>query len=273
MAEKSPEEKLCLLREKIRSMGRVAVAFSGGVDSSFLLKVSSDTLGKNAMAITIDSPSFPRKELDRAAGFARKYGISHVVIKAGLGGNKFVKNDRLRCYYCKSEEFRNIIETAKEYGIGAVLDGQNEDDADDYRPGSRAASELGVISPLKDCRLKKHQIRDLSRKMGLSGWDRPSLACLASRVPYGTEITESLLKIIDHLESYLLEKGFSQVRVRHHGHLARIEVDRDEFKKFLDKNLAADIAEEFKGQGYVYITLDIEGYRTGSMNKLINRPE
>ncbi|MCG9478706.1 MAG: ATP-dependent sacrificial sulfur transferase LarE [Actinomycetia bacterium] len=252
-------------------MERAAVAFSGGVDSSFLVKVASDVLGKKVLAITLKSPSSPRRDMDRASEFVEKHHVRHVVVESGLEGPNFVNNDRLRCYYCKIGELGKIIEIAKKYNISNVLDGQNWDDISDYRPGTKAAQQLGVRSPLKYCHLSKQEIRILSRQTGLAGWDRPSSACLASRIAYGTKITERLLRIIDKLETFLLDKGFTQVRVRHHGSIARIEVQSKELGKFLDRSLTEDVIREFKNQGYLYVTLDIDGYRMGSMNKLVNK--
>ncbi len=263
-------KKLLQLKARLTTMERVAVAFSGGIDSSFLLKVASDVLGKKVLAITIKSPSFPHRDMERALKFTKKYEIEHVVVEDELKNPGFLNNGRLRCYYCKSEEFGKIIETAGEYNIAAVVDGQNWDDTADYRPGSKASQQLGVKSPLKDCRLGKQEIRVLSREMRLADWDRPSSACLASRIAYGIKITGRRLKIIDRLETFLLDKGFTQVRVRHHGSIARIEVQGKELGKFLEKSLIEEVVCEFKKQGYSYITLDIEGYRMGSMNEWVN---
>lgn len=182
---------------------------------------------------------------------------------------RFLKNDSLRCYYCKSEAFKKIIEVAKVNNIKNILDGQNYDDISDYRPGSKAAQECGVISPLRQNRLCKNDIRALSKKLGIKGWDRPSFACLASRIPYGTKITEEILARIDRLEIFLVKKGFKQVRVRHHGELARIEIIKEEIPLLAGQHLMEQIVSEFKSSGYLFVTLDLEGYRTGSMNIML----
>ncbi|MBM3713619.1 MAG: ATP-dependent sacrificial sulfur transferase LarE [Actinobacteria bacterium] len=182
---------------------------------------------------------------------------------------RFLRNDSRRCYYCKIEAFKKIIEIAKVNSIKNILDGQNYDDISDYRPGSKAAQECGVISPLRQNRLCKNDIRALSKKLGIKGWDRPSFACLASRIPYGTKITEEVLSGIDRLEMFLLKKGFSQVRVRHHGDLARIEVIKEEIPMLVGQHLMEQVVSEFKSNGYLFVTFDLEGYRTGSMNIML----
>ncbi|OQA22108.1 MAG: tRNA(Ile)-lysidine synthase [Actinobacteria bacterium ADurb.Bin346] len=263
-------DKLSRLEEELKTLRNIAVAFSGGVDSTFLLKVAKEVLGKNAAAITIDSPLYPRRELDHAIKFTADNKIKHFIIKNDCFIKPdFTKNDKLRCYYCKNDAFTKIIETAKTQGFINIADGQNKDDSSDYRPGADAALELGVMSPLKKHGFTKEDIRQLSKEMGISGWDRPAFACLASRVPYGTRITPSLLEKIDRLESFLIEKGFVQVRVRHHGKIARIEIAKEDFPGMLGKNLMEEVVSEFKKAGYIYVTLDLEGYNAGSLNRLI----
>jgi len=259
--------RLNSLKNELSQMGSVAVAFSGGVDSTFLLKVAAEVLGDKVIAVTLKSPSFPKREIDSAVSIASRFNVKHLIIESMEFKNPdFIKNDSLRCYYCKNEEFGKIISEAHNNGITIIIDGQNYDDISDYRPGAKAAQELGVISPLKNNRLAKDDIRQLSKEMGISGWDRPSFACLASRIPYGTPISESLLERIGRLEDFLINQGFAQVRVRHHGEIARIEIEKEDFSMLIGKPLMPRIIDEFKKAGYLYVTLDIEGYRTGSMN-------
>jgi len=270
ISDKKLQVKMQQLENGLKQKGNLAIAFSGGVDSSFLLKVASDIGGTNVLAITLKSPSFPKREIDRAIEFTKKHKIKHIIADSNEFENEdFIKNDRLRCYYCKGSEFKTIINIAKENGFDFVADGQNKDDISDYRPGADAARELGVISPLKDFGFTKEDIRQLSKLIGLKDWDRPAFACLASRIPYGTKITAALLAKIDQLESFLIEKGFVQVRVRHHGEIARIEIAKEDFPKMLGKNLMAEIVAEFKKAGYLYVALDLEGYNTGSLNRQI----
>jgi len=259
--------RLNSLKNELKTMGSAAVAFSGGVDSTFLLKVAGEVLGSNVLAVTLKSPSFPKREIDAAINIAGQFNVKHLIIESREFENPdFIKNDSLRCYYCKNEEFGKIIDEAQKHGIASVIDGQNYDDISDYRPGAKAARELGVTSPLKNNRLTKEEIRQLSKEMGIFGWDRPSFACLASRIPYGTQISKSLLEKIGRLEDFLINEGFTQVRVRHHCEIARIEIVKEVFSMLFEKPLMNKVINEFKKAGYLYITLDLEGYRTGSMN-------
>lgn len=267
IGSKDLSTKLNSLKNELKTMGGAAVAFSGGVDSTFLLKVASEVLGNDVLAVTLKSPSFPKREIDAAINIASQFNVKHLIIESREFENPdFIKNDSLRCYYCKNEEFGKIIDEAQKHGIASVIDGQNYDDISDYRPGAKAARELGVISPLKNNRLTKEEIRQLSKEMGIFGWDRPSFACLASRIPYGTQISKSLLEKIGRLEDFLINEGFTQVRVRHHGEIARIEIEKEVFSMLFEKPLMNKVINEFKKAGYLYITLDLEGYRTGSMN-------
>ncbi|MCL5771447.1 MAG: ATP-dependent sacrificial sulfur transferase LarE [Actinobacteria bacterium] len=258
-------------------MGEVVIAFSGGVDSTFLLKVAKDVLKDNVIAVTAKSATFPEREIKKAAELAKCFKVKHLIIESDeLKNPDYMKNDFNRCYFCKKELFNDIKKIADDsHGTDGgkfyyILDGQNFDDINDFRPGMKAAEELGIRSPLKEAKLTKDEIRELSKSLDIDGWDRPSFACLSSRIPYGTHINEQLLNKIDLLENLLLNLGFTQVRVRHHDKIARIEVAQEEINKFNNKDIRMQIVSEFKKQGYLYVTLDIEGYKTGSMNKVLN---
>jgi uncharacterized protein len=267
------QAKLNNLKENIRQMGSVAVAYSSGVDSTFLLKVAHDVLKEKAIAVTAKSSTFPERELREANSFAQSLGIKHIVIESEeLSIEGFADNPVNRCYLCKRELFSRIIEVAKENKIKFIADGSNIDDLGDYRPGRKAIEELGVVCPLQEAAMTKNDIRILSGQMNLPTWDKPSFACLSSRFPYGEKITKEKLGVIDRLEQYLMDGGFRQVRVRHHGDIARIEVAVNERSKFFDTGLMDRIYEKFRENGFAYVTLDLKGYRTGSMNEVI-KPE
>lgn len=264
-------EKLDRLKAILKQFDSLAVAFSGGVDSSFLLKVAHDVIGEKVLAITGRSLSFPERELNEAAAFTKKYGINHLIIDSEeLSIEGFSDNPRNRCYICKKELFSKIISMAAEHGIRNVTEGSNLDDLGDYRPGMKAIAELEVASPLKEAGLTKEEIRVLSQELGLETWDKPSFACLASRFPYGEKITEEKLKMIDQAEQFLLNKGVRQVRVRHHGEVARIEVGNDEWDKIISLETRKNIQAEFNRIGFAYVALDLIGYRTGSMNETLS---
>ncbi|MCD5402009.1 ATP-dependent sacrificial sulfur transferase LarE [candidate division NPL-UPA2 bacterium] len=262
------ETRLKNLKKILREMQSILIAFSGGVDSTFLVKVAYDTLGREALAVTARSPSYPAAELKEARQLACKIGIEHLVIDSEeLNNEDFAQNPPRRCYFCKKELFSKLVNLAGEKGIKWVADATNSDDEDDFRPGREAAKELGIRSPLLKAKLSKNDIRCLSRKLGLPTWDKPAYACLASRFPYGEKITEEKLKRVDKAEVFLRTLGFGQLRLRHHDNLARIEVDKENISAFLDENRRKRIIDYLKSLGYRYITLDLQGYRTGSLNE------
>lgn len=266
----SPEEKEQQLKRLLRDYGSVVAAFSGGVDSSYLLYVAQSVLKDKALAVTAQSPLYPQHHLNRAKDFARRYGIAHIVIATNeLASPRFRSNSPSRCYYCKVGLFTRLKEIAAEKGYNVVIEGSNLDDTSDFRPGLKASRELKVLSPLIDVGITKNDVRYLSRKVGLSTWDLPSSACLASRFPYHTTLTKEKLKTVEQGEDFLRELGFQQVRMRHHGDLARIEVLSSEISRFLDSHVLEKAVKKIKSLGYKYVTLDLQGYRTGSMNEVL----
>ncbi|AJA49365.1 TIGR00268 family protein [Clostridium pasteurianum DSM 525 = ATCC 6013] len=270
----SIDYKLNMLKDNIRKLKSAAIAYSGGVDSTFLLKVAHDVLGDKVIAVTAKSSTYPEREFNEAKQFAEEIGVKHIVIiSEELDIEGFSKNPTNRCYFCKKELFTKIREVAKQNNVEKILDGSNLDDTKDYRPGMEAARELEVVSPLKEANLSKGDIRDLSKSMGLRTWNKPSFACLSSRVPYGSEITMNKLKMIEISEQFLLDLGFHQVRVRHHGDIARIEVSPEEREKFFSIELMDKIADRLKKLGFKYVTLDFFGYRTGSMNEVLTNQQ
>lgn len=265
---KTQEDKLAYLKEHLRQLGSVAVAFSSGVDSTFLLKVAHEVLGENAAAITARSCVFPDREAAEADAFCEKEGIVQYIYEADeLAVEGFSDNPPNRCYLCKKELLKGIMGIAQERGFRYVIEGSNMDDTGDYRPGLQAVAELGVKSPLRDAGLYKQEIRDLSRRYGLNTWDKPSYACLASRFVYGETITEEKLCMVEMAEQLLMDKGFRQVRVRIHGTLARIEVPVSDFDRIMQEDIRAEVADKFHEYGFSYVTFDLQGYQMGSMNK------
>ncbi len=252
-------------------MHSVLVAFSGGVDSTLLLKTAVDTLGKkNVLAVCAVSSVMTQEEQKEVRQLARIIGARLMIIEGReMINSRFLKNDKRRCYWCKRDRFRELKKIARREGLRFVIEGSNADDLNDYRPGMQAVHELGIRSPLLEAGLTKNEIRSISRRFGLPTWDKPAAACLASRIPYGTMIDEPLLKRIESAEMLLHKAGFEQVRVRHHGNIARIEVPSGEIKRLLDPEFRNLISKAFRRLGWQFITVDLEGYATGSLNRCI----
>ena len=265
-------EKFEKLKNYLSSLESVVVAFSSGVDSTFLLKTAHDVLGDKVIAVTAESCSFPKRELNEAKLFCQKEGIKHIVVESEeLEIDGFCKNPVNRCYLCKKELFEKITEIAKENNIKNIVEGSNIDDNGDYRPGLQAVSELNIKSPLRYAELNKNEIRELSKKLELNTWDKQSFACLSSRFVYGEEITKEKLSMVDKAEQLLLDLGIHQLRVRIHGTIARIEVLPDEFPELIEEKNRLKIVTEFEKYGFTYISMDLKGYRTGSMNETLKK--
>ncbi len=263
--------KIGRLKEILKKMGKVVVAFSGGVDSSFLLKMAKDTLqDENVLAVTAVSGTYTGSELKQAKRFAKNLGTRHKIIFTDELKNKnFTKNPIDRCYYCKKELFRNLDEIARGKGFDYVLDASNTDDVKDYRPGTKAKKEFKVRSPLMEAGFSKDDIRKHSRRLKLETAGMPSMACLASRFPYGEKINKEALIKIETAEDFIKRQGISQVRVRCHNNIARIEVEKEDIKRFVNKKFCDKITKHLKQLGFKYIALDLEGYRTGSLNEVL----
>ena len=263
------EKRLERLKSTLRSLDSVLVAFSGGVDSSFLLHLAHEVLGDRAVAVTFSSPLLSRAERERATRFCEERGIKHIIIEANpLELEQIRSNPPDRCYHCKRHLFSQALVEARKMGIPHLVDGTQSSDASDHRPGHRALGELGITSPLAEAGLDKEQVRRFSRELGLSSWNLPPMACLASRIPYGTALQAESLARVESAEEFLLGEGFFLVRVREHNQSARIELGSDEIERLSDPSLRQRLVAHFKSLGYVAVTLDLEGYRTGRLGEL-----
>ena len=266
------ETKYEKLKKLLESYKSAAVAFSGGVDSTFLLYAAREALKDQVLAVTVHMAAVPERERQEAAAFCQKEQIRQLICSVdAMRIPGFAENPPDRCYYCKTEIFRNICRIARENHMQVVAEGSNVDDMKDFRPGMRAITELGIQSPLKQAGLTKEDIRILSKKMGLPTWEKPSFACLASRFPYGEPITNEGLARVEAAEVFLMERGFSQLRVRAHGKLARIELLPEDMEQMLDPGLRTETENYFRQIGFFYVALDLRGYRTGSMNETLDR--
>jgi uncharacterized protein len=265
------QEKHKKLKEIFEGMGKALVAYSGGVDSTLLLRVAKDALGsENVLAVTALSPLYPERELKEAKRLTQVLGVRHLLIESNeLEIAGFSSNPPNRCYYCKKKLFEELRNLASKEGFPFVVEGSTLDDEVDYRPGRVAVQELGIRSPLKEAWFRKEDVRELSKTLGLTTWDKPSFACLASRFPYGDEITEERLKMVDEAENILLKLGFKQVRVRHYQNLARIEIYPEEIARLMNGSLREKVVRELRRIGYQYVTLDLQGFRSGSMNEVL----
>lgn len=263
------ENKYRQLQDRLRSLDGLAVAYSGGADSSLLLQAANDILAERVLAVTVVSPTYPDTELAAALEFTSGRGIRHAIVEFNpFTIEGFAENPPQRCYLCKREYYPLILARAREQGLAVVADGSNRDDQGDFRPGMMVLNELGIISPLQEVGLTKAEIRQLLRAMGLPSWDKPDEACLASRIPYGERITPAKLARVEAAEQFLRQHGFRQVRVRYHGELARIEVGEDERARF-DSGIMDTVHAHLYLLGFRYISLDLKGYRCGSLNELL----
>jgi uncharacterized protein len=261
------------LRDHLTSLSSVVVAYSGGVDSAYLALIANETLGERALAVTADSASYPERHRRMAQDIAERFGIRHQVIRTDeMARPEYRANPTNRCYFCKHELYTHLSRIAADRDA-VIVDGNNADDRGDYRPGRQAAREFGVLSPLDAADLSKGEIRELSREAGLPTWDEPASACLSSRIPYHSDVTDEKLRMIERGEQALRALGFRVCRVRHHDDLARVEIGRDELARAHDPAMAEQIVAQLKAVGYRYVTLDLQGYRTGSLNEgLLLRP-
>lgn len=263
-------QKEARLVEILQELGSVVVGFSGGVDSAYLAYVANRVLGDKALCVTAMSPSYPSFQLQETRDFAARYQLRHLEIQSEeLDNPAYRENASNRCYFCKSDLFSKLQTVAEERGFNAILDGTNFDDLGDYRPGRKAAAETSVRSPLLEAQMTKLDIREMSRRAGLPTWDKPALPCLSSRFPYGVSISAEKLSVVDRGESLLRSFGFRVFRVRYHESLVRLEFSPDELPMALNLTMAAILLKEFKGLGFKYVTVDLEGYRSGSLNEVL----
>ena len=261
------QAKAAALEARLEALGSVVVAYSGGVDSAFLAVTAARVLGERSICITADSPSYPDRHRDLAIGTARAFSLRHEMVRTSeIDNPDYRANPANRCYYCKHELYSRLTAIARERGFAAVVDGSNADDRGDYRPGRQAAREFGVISPLDDVDLTKDEIRELARDAGLATWNEPASACLSSRIPYHSEVTEEKLRTIEAAEGVLRRLGFRVFRVRHHDAIARLEIGRDEMARALEPAIADEIDRSLRALGYAHVTIDVRGYRLGSLN-------
>ena len=264
------EQKQARLFDLLAGMGRVLIAYSGGTDSAYLAWAANRVLGEDALAVTADSASIPESHKRDAVDFARRYGIRHRMVETGEFDNPdYARNDPNRCFHCKDELFRRMNEIGQDLGVSTIAYGVNKDDTQDFRPGHRAARTHAVRAPLLEADLAKSEIRSLSREAGLPTWNRPAAACLSSRIPYGSRVTREKVNAVEQGEEALVQLGFRVFRVRHHGELARIEVGRDELPRALDPEMADKFVRVFRDLGFKYVTLDLAGYRQGSLNEVL----
>lgn len=267
------ERKYAKLQETIAEMGSALIAFSGGVDSTLLAKVAKDKLGERAMVVTALSETYPSAELKEAQELAKQIGIRQILIHSEeLDIPGFSKNPPNRCYFCKAELIGKLQEVAQKEGLKHILLGLNFDDLGDFRPGTKAAKDKGARSPLQEAGLTKAEIRTLSKMFGLPTWNKPSFACLSSRFPYGEEITREKLSQVDQAEDFLRSLGFRQFRVRHHQTIARLEIDPEDFPRIAQDSIRNQVVAKFKELGFTYVSVDLQGYRTGSMNEVLVAP-
>jgi uncharacterized protein len=264
------DAKAAALDARLAGLGSVLVAYSGGVDSAFLAVTAARVLGSRSLSVTADSPSYPERHRDRAAEIARAFNLRHEIIHTDeMARPEYRANPANRCYYCKHELYTHLSAIARARGFAAIVDGSNADDRGDYRPGRQAAREFGVVSPLDESGLTKADIRSLARRAGMSTWNEPASACLSSRIPYHSEVTDEKLRTIEAAERVLRDLGFRIFRVRHHDTIARLELGRDEIARALDPDVSETIDRELRRLGYQHVTIDLRGYRLGSLNEAL----